>query len=49
MKEVAKILSELGLHLSPQGYGISCEQSPQAGKVLSSGSTIKVKFQPLQN
>jgi len=49
MKEVAKILSDLGLHLSPQGYGISYEQSPQAGKVLSSGSTIKVKFQPLQN
>jgi stage V sporulation protein D (sporulation-specific penicillin-binding protein) len=47
MKEVARILSELGLHLSPEGYGISCEQSPAAGKVVTSGSTIKVRFQPL--
>jgi stage V sporulation protein D (sporulation-specific penicillin-binding protein) len=49
MKEVAKILSDLGLHLSPEGYGISYEQSPQAGKVISTGSTIKVKFQPLKD
>jgi stage V sporulation protein D (sporulation-specific penicillin-binding protein) len=49
MKEVAKILADLGLHLSPEGYGISYEQSPQAGKVISTGSTIKVKFQPLKN
>ena len=49
MKEVARILSDLGLHLSPEGYGISYEQLPQAGKVLTSGSTIKVKFQPLKN
>lgn len=49
MKEVAKILSDLGLHLSPQGYGISYEQSPQAGKLISTGSTIKVKFKPLQD
>lgn len=49
MKEVAKILADLGLHLSPEGYGISCEQTPQAGKVISTGSTIKVKFQPLNN
>ncbi len=48
MKEVAKILADLGLHLSPEGYGISFQQSPQAGKVVTSGSTIKVKFQPLE-
>ncbi len=47
MKEVAKILADLGLHLSPEGYGLAAVQSPQAGKVVSSGSTIKVKFQPL--
>jgi stage V sporulation protein D (sporulation-specific penicillin-binding protein) len=48
MKEVAKILADLSLHLTPEGYGISCEQSPPAGKVISTGSTIKVKFQPLE-
>lgn len=47
LKEVAKILADLGLHLSPEGYGLSCEQSPRPGKVVSSGSTIKVKFQPV--
>jgi stage V sporulation protein D len=47
MKEVAKILSALGLHLQPDGYGISCGQSPEAGKVVTNGSTIKVRFQPL--
>lgn len=47
MKEVARILSELGLHLIPEGYGISYKQSPDAGKIVTSGSTIKVLFQPL--
>lgn len=47
MKEVARILSELGLHLLPEGFGISAGQSPEAGKVVTSGSTIKVRFQPL--
>lgn len=48
MKEVARILSELGLHLVPEGYGISYEQSPDAGKVVTSGSVIKVHFQPME-
>jgi len=48
MKEVAKILADLGLHLSPEGSGISYEQSPEAGKVVVSGSSIKVRFQPLK-
>ena len=48
MKEVAKILADLGLHLTPEGYGISFEQSPEAGKVVVSGSSIKVRFQPLK-
>jgi len=47
MKEVARILSELGLHLLPEGYGISSGQSPEAGKIVTKGSTIKVRFQPL--
>ncbi|NLB51682.1 MAG: stage V sporulation protein D [Syntrophomonadaceae bacterium] len=48
MKEVAKILSELGLHLLPEGYGLAYEQIPEAGKVITSGSSIKVKFQPVE-
>ncbi len=48
MKEVARMLADLGLHLVPEGHGISTEQSPAPGKVVTSGSTIKVKFQPLE-
>lgn len=47
MKEVARILADLGLHLLPDGSGISSQQSPEAGKVITIGSTIKVHFQPL--
>jgi len=47
LKEVAKILSDLGLHLLPEGYGLAYDQSPAAGKVVTSGSCIKVKFQPV--
>lgn len=47
MREVAKILSDLGLHLIPEGYGLAYEQSPSAGKVVTRGSSIKVKFQPV--
>ena len=48
MKEVARILSDLGLHLVAEGHGLSRDQSPAAGKVVTSGSTIKVKFEPLE-
>lgn len=47
MREVAKILSDLGLHLIPEGYGLAYEQAPVAGKVVSRGSNIRVKFQPV--
>jgi stage V sporulation protein D (sporulation-specific penicillin-binding protein) len=47
MKEVAQILSSLGLHLIPEGYGLAYEQVPAAGKVITSGSTVTVKFQPV--
>ncbi|HNX28459.1 MAG TPA: stage V sporulation protein D [Syntrophomonadaceae bacterium] len=47
MKEVAKILADLGLHLLPEGYGLAYEQMPEAGKVITSGSSVKVKFQPV--
>lgn len=48
MKEVARILADLGLHLVPDGYGLAAEQAPQAGKVVTRGSSIKVKFQAAQ-
>lgn len=47
MREVARILSELGLHLVPDGYGLAYEQIPAPGKVITGGSSIKVRFQPV--
>lgn len=47
MREVAKILSDLGLHLLPEGYGLAYEQSPEPGRIVTAGSNIKVKFQPI--
>jgi len=47
MREVAKILSDLGLHLMPEGYGLAYQQSPEPGKVITGESTVTVKFQPV--
>lgn len=47
MKEVAGILSGLGLHLNPEGTGLAYQQTPEPGKKVSPGSTIQVKFQPI--
>ncbi|MGI6421889.1 MAG: stage V sporulation protein D [Syntrophomonadaceae bacterium] len=47
MKEVASILAKLGLHLIPEGHGLAYEQKPEAGKVISTGSSLRVKFQPI--
>lgn len=46
MKESARILSGLGLNLTPVGSGIAFEQSPQAGQVIVKGSTVRVGFRP---
>ena len=48
IKEVARILSQLGLHLSPDGSGLAYKQLPEAGLRVPIGSTIKVSFQPLE-
>jgi len=45
MKEVARILADLGLHLVPEGHGLAEEQVPAPGKVVTRGSSIRVKFQ----
>jgi len=47
MREIAKILADLGLHLVPEGYGLAYKQSPEPGAVVISGSSIKVMFQPI--
>lgn len=47
MREVAAILSDLGLHLVPEGFGISYKQIPEAGKMLTKGSNIRVYFQAM--
>ncbi len=49
LKEVAKILSDLQLHLIPEGYGLAFEQNPKPGVVISTGSNVKVKFQAIAN
>ncbi|MDR1617290.1 MAG: stage V sporulation protein D [Syntrophomonadaceae bacterium] len=49
MKEVAKILSDLQLHLAPEGYGLSYEQTPAPGVVVSTGSSITVRFRAVDN
>ena len=49
LKEVAKILADLGLHLIPEGYGLAYDQNPAPGKIVTSGSNIKVKFQPVES
>lgn len=47
MKEVTSILSEFGLNLFPEGSGLAREQSPAAGHLIVSGSSVKVIFRPL--
>ena len=47
MKEVARILADLSLHLLPEGYGLAYEQIPEAGKVITGGTSVKVNFQPI--
>ncbi|NLW91577.1 MAG: stage V sporulation protein D [Syntrophomonadaceae bacterium] len=47
MKEVVRILSSLGLYLVPEGHGLASSQSPVPGKVVSTGSRIKVQFTPI--
>lgn len=48
MRQAAAILSELGLHLVPEGSGLAFEQMPAAGKTVSRGSSIRVTFQGVQ-
>lgn len=48
MRDVARILSRLGLHLEAHGYGLVAKQNPEAGKKVQTDATIQVYFQPLQ-
>lgn len=44
LKEVARFLGDLGLHLEPSGYGAAQEQHPKPGTLVKAGSVIKVRF-----
>ncbi|MGE5379539.1 MAG: stage V sporulation protein D [Methylocystaceae bacterium] len=46
MKEVARLLSQVGLILESDGYGIAEKQEPEAGTAIKSGSMVKVWFKP---
>lgn len=44
MKEVARLLSQVGLKLESIGYGIAEKQEPEAGTISRGGSLVKVWF-----
>ena len=46
MREVARILGNLGLHMEPRGYGLAVKQDPIPGTVVDSGSVVIVQFGP---
>lgn len=46
IKDAARLLSEVGLHLTPDGYGLAYEQNPTPGTRVPSASNIAVRFQP---
>ncbi|MGE5417199.1 MAG: stage V sporulation protein D [Acidobacteriota bacterium] len=48
LKEAARSLSRLGLHLRPEGYGLAYKQKPAPGTKVSVGSSVTVEFQPLE-
>jgi len=46
MKEVARLLAQVGLKLESNGYGIVERQEPEAGTASRAGSLVKVWFKP---
>jgi stage V sporulation protein D (sporulation-specific penicillin-binding protein) len=48
MRETDAILSGMGLHLHPEGSGLVYEQIPEAGKTVSSGTDVRVRFRALE-
>ncbi|NSW83744.1 MAG: stage V sporulation protein D [Syntrophothermus sp.] len=46
MREVARILAKIGLHMEPQGYGLAAKQNPAPGAMVKSGSVVVVEFGP---
>ncbi|MDR3587020.1 MAG: penicillin-binding transpeptidase domain-containing protein [Desulfosporosinus sp.] len=47
MRKVGDILAKSELHFNFTGSGLANQQSPQAGKVVTKGTTIEVKFSSL--
>ena len=47
MKDVALLLSEVGLRLQAEGTGIATWQDPKPGVRVSRGSMVVVRFEPL--
>jgi len=45
IREVANILGSMGLSLEPTGSGVAAEQEPKAGQKISTGGTVRVKFE----
>lgn len=47
MRQVGETLAKLELHFDFSGSGLVNQQSPQAGKIVTKGATVEVKFSPL--
>ena len=47
MRQVGEILAKSELHFNFTGSGLVNQQSPQAGKIVTKGTTIEVKFSSL--
>lgn len=48
MREVARMLARVGLHMEPEGHGIATGQKPAPGTRVKFGSTVVVKFKPAE-
>lgn len=47
MRQAGETLAKSELHFDFSGSGLVNQQSPQAGKIVTRGATVEVKFSPL--
>ena len=47
MKDVAVILSDLGLRMEAEGTGVAKSSKPQHGTSVKRGTVVQVRFEPL--
>jgi stage V sporulation protein D (sporulation-specific penicillin-binding protein) len=47
MRQVGNVLAKLELHYNFTGSGLACKQTPLAGRVVTKGTAVEVKFSKL--